>query len=62
MAFPSVVGTPVGTADTSSTSFTVALPSGIVAGELLLIFMAHDGVGTITQSSGPTFTQIDTGQ
>lgn len=62
MAFPSVVGTPVGTADTSSTSFTVALPSGIVAGELLLIFMAHDENGTsstITQSSGPTFTQID---
>ena len=60
MGFPSVVGTPVGTADTSSASFTVALPAGIVAGELLLIFIAHDGVGTITQSSGPTFTKIDT--
>ena len=60
MAFPSVAGTPVGTADTSSTSFTVALPSGIVAGELLFIFMAGDGIGLVTQSSGPTFTQIDT--
>jgi hypothetical protein len=62
VAFPSVAGTPAGTSDTSSTSFTVALPAGIVAGELLLIFMAHDENGvlsTITQSSGPTFTQID---
>jgi len=60
VAFPSVVGTPAGTADTSSTSYTVALPAGIVAGELLVIFMAFDGVGTVTQSSGSTFTRIDT--
>lgn len=60
MAFPSVAGTPVGTADTTSAAFTVTLPSGIVAGELLLIFMAQDAVGTISQSSGSAFTRIDT--
>jgi hypothetical protein len=59
---PSVVGSPTGTADTSGDSFTAALPAGVTAGELLLLFMAHDLTSNISQSSGPTFTRIDDGE
>lgn len=36
----------------NTTSHTVALPSGIVAGERLLIFFGRDGGGTVTPPSG----------
>ncbi len=56
---PAVQGTSTCTADTTSTSFTVTLPSSIVAGELLMLFMSLTTTGTVSQSSGG-FTQINT--
>ena len=51
MAYPQVVGTPVTTAQSNSTSSrNITLPSGIAAGDLLLLFLV---VGT---SSAVTFT------
>jgi len=47
------------TADTSSASVTVAMPSGIVAGNLLIVFCAQDAVGTITQSGGSDWSKLE---
>ena len=56
-----VVATSNTTADTSSASVTVAMPSGIVAGDLIMVFWAQDAVGVITQSGGSDWTDIDQG-
>lgn len=58
MAFP-VVASSNTTADTSSTSITVAMPSGISAGDLLLVFVAQDANGTLSQSGGSDWTKLE---
>jgi hypothetical protein len=46
------------TADTSSGSVTVAMPSGIVAGDLLMVFWAQDAAGTVSQSGGSDWSNL----
>lgn len=58
-AFAAVQGTPTCTADTTSASFTVTLPTGVAAGEVLMLFMSLTTTGTVSQTSGG-FTQINT--
>lgn len=60
MGFP-VVAASNTTADTSGSAVTVAMPAGIAAGDLLLVFVAHDTDATITQSGGSDWTKIDDG-
>ena len=54
MAFPQVAAVNGGGNTTNTTSHTVNLPSGIVSGNLLLVFFASDGTPTITFPSGWT--------
>ncbi len=61
MAFPSIAGTPALTQLTSANPGAVTLPSGIIAGELLLVFCAGDSSGTFTESGGSSWTLIDEG-
>lgn len=58
MTFP-VIASSNTTADTSSTSVTVSMPSGISAGDLLIVFCAQDAIGVITQSGGIDWTKIE---
>jgi len=57
MAFP-VVESSNTTADTSGNAVTVNMPSGIVAGDLLLVFVAHDTSADITETGGNGWTRI----
>lgn len=52
MAFPSIAGTPIVNNDTTGTSHSVGLPTGITAGELLIVIFASDGAPTVTWPSG----------
>lgn len=52
MAFPTIAGTPIVNNDTTGTSHTVGLPTGITAGELLIAIFASDGAPTHTWPSG----------
>lgn len=53
MAFPTVNGTPVGTNGTTATTTPVVnLPSGIVAEEIVLVFIRSASVGDITWPAG----------
>lgn len=58
MAFP-VIATSNTTADTSSTSVTVAMPASIAAGDLLIVLCAQDAIGVITQSGGSDWTKLE---
>jgi hypothetical protein len=58
VAFPSVA-TYATTADTSSGSVTVNMPSGISVGDLLIVFCAQDKAGVLTQSGGSDWTKIE---
>lgn len=61
MAFP-VVASSNTTADTDGTSTTINMPSGITAGDLLLVFDVNDATGTArSQSGGSDWTRIQTG-
>jgi len=55
--FPAI-GSSATTADTSGNAVTVIMPSGIVAGNLLIAFVSHDTNATITQSGGTDWTRI----
>lgn len=57
MAFP-VVATSNTTADTSGNAVTVNMPASISAGDLLLVFVAHDTSATITESGGNGWSKI----
>jgi hypothetical protein len=48
MAFPSVIGTPTTGTTASNTSHVITLPSGIVAGELLVVLFGCGVASTIT--------------
>lgn len=61
MPFASIAGSAATTADTSSGSVTVNMPANIAAGELLLCMWAQDAAGTVTQSGGSDWTDIDQG-
>lgn len=55
MAFPVVQATASSTEDSDVTSHTVSLPSGIVDGNLLVVFFAHDdATSTVTFPAGWT--------
>lgn len=60
MSFPSIAATAT-SAKTSGFTLSVSMPSGIVAGNLLLVFYSHDTAGDITQSGGSDWTRIDHG-
>lgn len=54
MAFPVVNGRSGGLKDTASTTSPVTLPSGVVVGELLVVFIAWRGSGSPTATAGWT--------
>ena len=58
MAFPVIAATNT-TADTDASPTTVAMPSGIVAGNLLIVICSADVGDTITQSGGSDWTKLE---
>lgn len=61
VTFPSRAGTPALTQLTSANPGSVTMPSGIVAGELLLVFCAGDTSGSMSQSGGSDWDRLDNG-
>ena len=59
MAFPSVTGTPLGTAQsTANTLRNIDLPTGITAGELIVIVITTDNTGAVTFTPPSGFSAI----
>ena len=53
MAFPTVISTTTGrTTNTNTTSHPITLPSGLLAGDLLLVFFSIDGSPNLSYTSG----------
>jgi hypothetical protein len=52
--FPELVASATSVTSTNATSHTVSLPSGIAAGDLLVVIAAFDGVPTVTWPAGWT--------
>jgi PKD repeat protein len=60
MSFPQVAATNSGANDVNSTSHTLNLPTGIAAGNLLIIFYAFDGSPTVSGISENGYSTLGT--
>lgn len=61
MAFPVVEGTNTSGQSTNTTSHTIALPAGIVAGETLITYLCAQGISALTFPAGWTLLNIGQG-
>ena len=59
MTFPTVETTTTSEHNINDQSQVVSLPSGIVSGDLILVFLSVNGTPSITWPSSPSFTKID---